>query len=200
MDPTTHLAIMLAAYAIPIMFVYYKYRTAATATTRSISSIITSKEPLITVSENIPTPLLCMASAIQDRHFIAGCMFIMAGFTVLYEYHRQRWSLATIIVLLCGIFGVIFIPEQNHAHYIFAGAAFFAIVGFMVGHTFCGTSIDIHDNLRMLLYIQIMFMVITVIGVIQDTAIFAIEALFLLNFAIFYLYLHFSTFDCKKLI
>ncbi len=193
MDPTTHLAIMLAAYAIPIMFVYYKYRTASAAATRSISSIITSKEPLITVSENIPTPLLCIASAIQDRHFIAGCMFIMAGFTVLYEYQRQRWSLAAIIILLCGIFGVIFIPEQNHTHYIFAGAAFFAIVGFMVGHTFCGTSIDTHDNLRLLLYIQILFMVITVIGVIQDTAIFAIEALFLLNFAIFYLYLHFST-------
>lgn len=193
MDPTTHLAIMLAAYAIPIMFVYYKYRTASAAATRSISSIITSKEPLITVSENIPTPLLCIASAIQDRHFIAGCMFIMAGFTVLYEYQRQRWSLAAIIVLLCGIFGVIFIPEQNHAHYIFAGAAFFAIVGFMIGHTFCATSIETHDNLRMLLYAQILFMVITVIGVIQDTAIFAIEALFLLNFAIFYLYLHFST-------
>lgn len=193
MDPTTHLAIMLAAYAIPIMFVYYKYRTASAAATRSISSIITSKEPLITVSENIPTPLLCIASAIQDRHFIAGCMFIMAGFTVLYEYQRQRWSLAAIIVLLCGIFGVIFIPEQNHTHYIFAGAAFFAIVGFMIGHTFCATNIETHDNLRMLLYAQILFMVITVIGVIQDTVIFAIEALFLLNFAIFYLYLHFST-------
>jgi len=121
-------------------------------------------------------------------------MFIMAGFTVLYEYQRQRWSLAAIIVLLCGIFGVIFIPEQNHTHYIFAGAAFFAIVGFMIGHTFHHNKIiDTHDNLRMLLYAQILFMVITVIGVIQDTAIFAIEALFLLNFAIFYLYLHFST-------
>jgi len=118
-------------------------------------------------------------------------MLIMAGFTILYEYQRQRWSLATIIVLLCGIFGVIFIPEQNHTHYIFAAAAFFAIIGFMIGHTFHHKSNDIHDNLRMLLYAQFLFMVITVIGVIQDIAIFAIEALFLLNFAIFYLYLHF---------
>lgn len=197
MDPTFHLAIMLAAYAIPIMFVYYKYCT-ADAATRSISSIITSKESFLTFSENIPTPFLCIATAIQDRHFIAGCMFIMAGFTVLYEYQRQRWSLAAIIVLLGGIFGVIFIPEQNHTHYIFAGAAFFAIIGFMFGHTFHHKSIDIHDNLRMLLYAQILFMVITVIGVIQDTAIFAIEALFLLNFAIFYLYLHFSTIQLSK--
>jgi len=192
MDPTIHLAIMLATYAIPIMFVYYKYHT-ADAATRSISSIITSKEPFLTFSEIIPTPLLCIATAIQERHFIAGCMFIMAGFTVLYEYQRQRWSLAAIVVLLCGIFGVIFIPEKNHVHYIFAAAAFFAIIGFMAGHTFHHKSIDIHDNLRMLLYVQILFMVITVIGVIHDTAIFAIEVLFLFNFAIFYLYLHFST-------
>jgi hypothetical protein len=121
-------------------------------------------------------------------------MLIMAGFTVLYEYQRQPWSLAAIIVLLCGIFGVIFIPEQNHTHYIFAAAAFFAIIGFMCGHTFNQTSTHhIHDNLRMLLYAQFLFTLVTIIGVIQDTAIFAAEALFLLNFAIFYLYLHFST-------
>ena len=120
-------------------------------------------------------------------------MLFMTAFTVLYEYQRQRWSLAAIIVLLCGIFGVIFIPEKkSHTHYIFAAAALFAIVGFMVGHSFCDTSIDIHDNLRMLLYVQILFMVITVIGVIQDAPIFAIEALFLLNFAIFYVYLHYT--------
>ena len=58
MPPTTLLALMLATYAIPIVFVYYKYSTAATAATdpRSISSIITSKEPFITFSENAPTP------------------------------------------------------------------------------------------------------------------------------------------------
>jgi VanZ family protein len=192
---------MLASYIIPIAFVYYKYNAQAQAQdtgTRSISSIITSTEPFLSF---IPRSSLSATAALsplptyvfQTRHFIALCMLTMAGFTVLYEYQRQRWSLITIIVLLCGIFGVIFIPEQNHTHYIFAAAAFFAIVGFMIGHTFCATSIDIHDNLRLLLYAQIMFMVITVIGVIQDTAIFAIEALFLLNFAVFYVYLHFST-------
>ncbi len=87
---------------------------------------------------------------------------------------------------------MIFIPEKNHTHYIFAAAAFFAIVGFMFGHTFCATSIDIHDNLRMLLYVQFVFMVITVMGVIQDAPIFAFEALFLINFAIFYVYLHYT--------
>lgn len=196
MNSTFVLGCMLTAYIFPIAFVYYKYKAQAQETgTRSISSIITSTEPFIffapdtsSATATAPPPVF------QTRHFIALCMLIMAGFTVLYEYQRQRWSLATIIVLLCGIFGVIFIPEQNHTHYIFAAAAFFAIIGFMCGHTFNQTSTHhIHDNLRMLLYAQFLFTLVTIIGVIQDTAIFAIETLFLLNFAIFYLYLHFST-------
>lgn len=201
MDPTIILLIMLVTYAIPIGFVYYKYRSYPA--THSISSIITSTEPFLSFIPFYSTSMDTASSFVfQIRHFIALCMLIMAGFTILYEAHRQshRWSIAAIIVLLGGIFGVIFIPEQNHTHYIFAGAAFFAIIGFMFGHTFCGSGgkSATHDNLRMLLYAQILFMVITVIGVIQETAIFAIEALFLLNFAIFYLYLHFSTIQLSK--
>jgi hypothetical protein len=193
MNPTMILIFMLLAYFAPVAFVYYKYNTAtATATaTRSISSIITSKQPFF----NDIAPVL------QTRHFIALCMLIMTGFTILYEYQRCiehtsspiYWSLVSVIVILIGIFGVIFIPEQNPTHYVFAGAVFFAIVGFMTGHTFCAST-DIHDILRILLYAQILFMVITIIGVIQDTPIFAFEALFLANFAVFYLYLHYHTF------
>ena len=190
MPPTTLLALMLATYAIPIAFVYYKYSTATDATAaRSISSIITSKEPFITFSENAPPP------PFQTRHFIAACMLLMAVFTLAYEYQRcvtqnTRWSLFAIIALLIGIFGVIFIPEHDSTHYIFAATAFFAIVGFMVGHTYYGTADTAADTLRILLYAQFLFMVVTVIGVIQDAPIFATEVLFLLNFAIFYLYLH----------
>jgi hypothetical protein len=195
MDQNTLLTLMLIAYIAPVAFVYYKYNTAATATaTRSISSIITSQEPFF--SE--------VAPLFQTRYFIAVCMLIMTGFTLFYEYHRCvdymnscMWSLASIAVLLVGIFGVIFIPEQNPVHYIFAATAFFAITGFMIGHTFCAsiaTVADIHDILRILLYAQILFMVVTMIGVLQDAAIFTIEALFLANFAIFYLYLHYHTF------
>jgi len=191
MNPTILLTLMIAAYIAPVAFVYYKYTTATTA--RSISSIITSQEPFF----NNIAPLF------QTRYFIAGFMLIMTGFTVMYEYQRCIkhvssqiwWSLTSIAVLLIGIFGVIFIPEYNPVHYIFAAAAFFAIVGFMTGHTFCASiAADINDILRILLYAQILFMVVTVIGVLQDAAIFTIEALFLLNFAVFYLYLHYHTF------
>ena len=123
-------------------------------------------------------------------------MFIMACFTILYEIQRNLWSLALIIALLIGIFGVIYIPETSPVHYIFAGTAFIAILGFMTAHTVCqGDTAAAHDNLRILLYAQFLFMIITVIGVIHDTPIFMFEALFLVNFAVFYLYLHSISFD-----
>jgi len=186
---------MLLAYLAPVTYVYYKYKY-NTGAPKSISSIITCEEPFFLLEEI--TPLF------QTRHFIAACMLIMTGFTMLYEYQRcvqrmnsQMWSLASIAVLLVGIFGVIFIPEHNNIHYVFAAAAFFAITWFMIGHTFCASiSADagIRDILLTMLYAQILFMIVTIIGVLQDAAIFSVQALFLANFAVFYIYLHYHTF------
>ena len=200
------LAFMLASYIVPIAYVYYKYTGSdreESSTPRSISSIITSHEALFTIHDSIM--LGWAASVFQTRHFIAACMFVMAIFTVLYEHQRcemymnsARWSLFAIVILLLGIFGVIYIPETNPVHYIFAAAAFFAIIGFMTWHTYYESSSGpdpIGDILRILLYAQILFMVITVIGVLQDAPIFAVEALFLMNFAVFYVYLHFNCFS-----
>lgn len=121
-------------------------------------------------------------------------MMLMACFTILYEYQRcehhlnsQWWSLAAITILLIGIFGVIFIPEDNPVHYVFGGAVFFAMLGFMVGHTAAAAA----ATLRLILYAQILFMILTVIGLFQGAPIFIAEALFILNFAVFYVYLHF---------
>jgi hypothetical protein len=194
MDLNTLLGLMLASYIAPIGFVYYKYKAAASCA-RSISSIITSCEPLFSCENNTgggggsDTQQQQRPALLQERHFIAACMFIMAVFTILYEIRRNLWSLALIIAVLIGIFGVIYIPETNPVHYIFAGTVFVAMIGFMIGHTLyavCG----VHDNLRILLYAQILFMVVTIIGVLDETPIFAVEALFILNFAVFYLYLH----------
>lgn len=205
------LMLMLVSYIIPIAYVYYSYAVSETesSTPRSISSIITSQDPLFTINDSIM--LGWAASVFQTRHFIAACMFVMAIFTVLYEHQRcemylnsARWSLSAIFVLLLGIFGVIYVPETNPVHYIFAAAAFFAIIGFMAWHT-CWHDLHlsdnlrlsdpISDNLRLLLYAQFLFMVVTVIGVLQDAPIFAVEALFLMNFAVFYLYIHFNCFS-----
>jgi len=192
MSPDILLFLMFAAYAIPIAFVYSKYQNSAT---RSISSIITSQEPFISIAENNAHPPIFYA--IQTKHFLAACMMVMACFTILYEYQRcelhlnsQWWSLAAIIVLLIGIFGVIYIPEDNKIHYVFGGAVFFAMLGFMVGHTIAATAAAA-ATLRIVLYAQILFMILTVIGLFQGAPIFIAEALFILNFAVFYVYLHF---------
>ena len=201
------LMLMWVSYIIPIAYVYYSYTVSETesSTPRSISSIITSQEPLFTINDS--KMLGWAASVFQTRHFIAACMFVMAIFTVLYEHQRcemylnsARWSLSAIIVLLLGIFGVIYVPETNPVHYIFAAAAFFAIIGFMSWHTWwhdlrISDNRRLSDDLRLLLYAQFMFMVVTIIGVLQDAPIFAVEALFLMNFAVFYLYLHFNCFS-----
>ena len=200
MDNNTLLISMMASYLAPVVYVYYKYSTAASgAGTRSISSIITSQEPVFATTA-------ATTDVFQTRHFIAACMFIMACFTIVYEYQRcvtgqTWWSLSSILALLIGIFGVIYIPETSPVHYLFAGTAFIAILGFMTAHTVCQGDIaaaaaaTAHDNLRILLYAQFLFMIITVIGVIHDTHIFMFEALFLVNFAVFYLYLHSISFD-----
>jgi hypothetical protein len=197
MNQNTLLALMLLSYFAPIIYIYYISSSSSGAGTRSISSIITSKEPLFTTAAATATAA-SYADVFQTRHFIAASMFLMAIFTLLYEYQRclksRIWSLAFIVVILLGIFGVIYIPEDDPKHYIFAAAVFFAIIGFMVGHTYygCGAADDatISDNLRIILYAQFLFMVVTVIGVLQDAPIFAVEVLFLMNFAVFYLYIH----------
>lgn len=202
MTPNTLLSLMIISYFAPIVYIYY-VSSGIGSSTRSISSIITSKEPLFNQNDtSISLPMLMCV--FQTRHFIAACMLLMAIFTILYEYQRclksRIWSLVTIIIILVGIFGVIFIPEDDPIHYIFAAAVFFAIIGFMVGHTnYTTTSAsDDADNLRIILYAQFLFMVVTVIGVLQDTPIFMIEVLFLMNFAIFYLYIHFVHTCCSS--
>jgi len=189
------LALMLSFYIIPIAYVYYKYNNNNNNESKSISSILTSQDPVLLT--------------IQTRHFIAACMFIMAVFTIIYEFQRcvkhmksSWWSLSSIVLILIGIFGVIYIPETNSIHYIFAGVVFFSIIGFMTGHTIHrdvlhgqdgrhGGQHGHVDNFRILLYTQFLFMVITIIGVIQDAPILTIESIFILNFAVFYLYLHY---------
>ncbi len=195
------LLVMLISYFVPIAFVYYNYNRYGA---KSISSIITSEEPLFILNnEDGGGGIINLFSTnlLQTRHLIAGCMFIMALFTIFYEYRRCKmymnsrlWSLFAIIVLLVGIFGVIYIPETNSLHYLFGGAAFIAIIGFMVGHTYYHYGHSGHTisaNLRIILYIQILFMAITLIYLLQGMHIFTIEALFLANFAVFYLYIHF---------
>lgn len=205
---------MILSYSVPIMYVYYKYCNCGGdgSTVTSVSSIITSNDTVVQFS---PSPALALTS----RHILIGCMSLMTIFTLLYEYHRDYYaataaatdaaathavvcnkhlSILSITIILIGIFGVITVPESNELlHYTFAGAVFFSIVAFMVVHcSECKSTLqfaEYYSNLRILLYIQLLFLTITIIGVVTSAPIFYIEVLFIVNFAVFYLYLHYIT-------
>ena len=207
---------MILSYSVGVMYVYYRYCNCSGdgLIVTSVSSIITSNDPVIQFS---PSPALDLA--LTSRHILIGCMSLMTIFTLLYEYHRDYYaatdaldalaatdgvmcnkhiSILSITVILIGIFGVITVPETNELlHYTFAGAVFFSIIAFMVVHcNECKSSLqfaEYYSNLRILLYIQLLFLTITIIGVVTNVPIFYIEVLFIVNFAVFYLYLHYIT-------
>ena len=119
------------------------------------------------------------------RSIILFFISIMGFFTILYEKKRKNIiSLILISLLLIGIYGVICINETKYIHYLFAAIAFFSIILFMIHHSYLTKS----NVLFKLLYIQLILFIITIINL--KGRIFFSEVAYILNFAIFYLYLH----------
>jgi hypothetical protein len=108
------------------------------------------------------------------------------GFTtILYEIERNdRTSLVIISVILIGIYGLICIDENNSIHYFFAVIVFIFIMFFMIWHL-CEN--DFILWLSLLLEIVLLGFIVCNI----DDNIFYAEIFYILNFAFYYLYLHF---------
>ena len=217
-----YLALMILSYSVPIMYVYYKYCNCGGdgSTVTSVSSIITSDDTVVQFS---PSPALALTSRhiligcmslmtiftlLYEYHRDYYAATDAAATTVITDAAaaatthavvcNKHLSILSITIILIGIFGVITVPESNELlHYTFAGAVFFSIVAFMVVHcSECKSSLqfaEYYSNLRILLYIQLLFLTITIIGVVTSAPIFYIEVLFIVNFAVFYLYLHYIT-------
>lgn len=113
-------------------------------------------------------------------------MIIMGCFTLLYELERNDFmSMLFIVSLLIGIFGVITIYEDKIQHYFFAGLVLISILGFM----FNNCRLINCNLLYLLLYLEIILLLTILINIKKN--IFYSEFFFILNFAIYYLYLHF---------
>jgi hypothetical protein len=111
-------------------------------------------------------------------------------FTILYEIERKDdISLLIIIFLLIGIYGVIFIKEENNIHYVFAAIVFLAIISFMVKHFLCNKKKG-NDILFILLLLQSMLFIITLSNL--NNNIFFLEVFYIITFAVFYIVLHFT--------
>jgi len=155
------LFLMILFYLTPIFYVYYYYNA-----NNSVSSII--------CNENCKYIIL----------FFMVCMGIA---TICYELKRNDYcSLSIICLLLISIYGLIYINENNSIHYIFAFIVFIAILLFMIWHCYL---LGCNNILLSSLFLEILLLVF--ICMQMNKNIFYGEVLYIVNFAFFYLYLHF---------
>ena len=115
-------------------------------------------------------------------------MIIMGVFTILYELNREKNVIYVIIILLIGIYGVILVKENKKIHYFFASLVFLSINGFMIFHCYHHYC---NDFLNFLLYVQVIFSLLLLFFLIKYNDILFCEAVLIINFAIYYLFLHF---------
>ena len=152
---------MILCYVIPIIFVCYNYNS-----NNSVSSIICDE---------------------NRKHYIFIFMFLMGVGTLLYELERNdKYSQIIICLLLIGIYGVIYINETHTIHYYFAFVVFIVILFFMIRHCYL-TACNV--ILMSSLYLEILTLFLIIIN-INENIIYG-EIIYILNFAFFYLYLHF---------
>lgn len=155
---------MIVCYIVPILIVYIRY-----SSNNSISNIITNK---------------------TCKPYILFFIFLMGTFSLLYEAERNDiYSLCIVGILLFGIYGVIYINEIYFEHFVFASIVFLSILGFM------GRQVYLHTDT--LILFSSFFINICIVGVLLMNLhknIFYPEVVYILNFACFYLYLHFITY------
>jgi len=120
------------------------------------------------------------------KNTILLSMILMGFFTILYEIDRNNnISLFCIITLLICIYGVIYYNEKKKIHYNFALILFCCIILFMINHCY----IEKCTILYFSLIIQIILSIMTIKNIKYN--IFYNEIILIINFAMFYLYLHF---------
>ena len=113
-------------------------------------------------------------------------MGIMGLITIIYELERKdNITLLLILSLLIGIYGVIKTEESCKIHYIFAGIVFLSIFAFMARNCWKNGCFFLY----FLLFLQLLMIISTIININND--IFYQEVIFIVNFAFFYLYLHY---------
>lgn len=161
MNKNVLLMFMLVCYLIPILIVYYNYTS-----NNSVSNIICNN---------------------NCKHYILFFMFLMGIGTIMYELERNDiYCQIIILILLIGIYGLIYINETNTIHYYFAFAVFISILFFMIRQCYLR---DCDILLLSSLFLEILTLIYIIININEN--IFYGEIIYILNFAFFYLYLHF---------
>ena len=157
-----------------------------------IAILVSYNNPIKKVVENYNDNYSISEIITKDeyKYDIAYGFIYMSFFTLVYEYLRNdRISIGIILVLLIGIFGVIFTTEYKHCilcmHTLFAVISFGSIVSFMIYHIKKRKS----NLLNFFLVIQFFILVLFLNNL--KSKIFLYQSLFLLMFSLTYLYLHY---------
>jgi hypothetical protein len=118
--------------------------------------------------------------------YILFFMCLMGFSTILYEFERNDYmSLLIIVILLLSIYGVILFDETYLIHFGFAFFVFISILLFML-RNLCNNIV-----LQLLFFIECFLAIyIILLVIITDKNIFYVEVIYLIIFALFYLYLH----------
>tara|TARA_Y100000816_G_C25842571_1_gene440279 strand:+ start:78 stop:596 length:519 start_codon:yes stop_codon:yes gene_type:complete len=160
-----------------------------------IAIIVSYNTPIKKVVENYNDSYSISEIITKDdyKYDIAYGFMYMSFFTLLYEYLRNdRNSIGIILLLLIGIFGVIFTTEYKYCifcmHSLFATISFGSIVSYMIYHIKKRKS----NLLNFFLAIQFLILVLCLYNL--KSKIFFYESLFLLIFSLTYLYLHYLDF------
>lgn len=157
------LLFMLICYLLPIFYVYVYYDS-----NTSISNIICNE---------------------KLKYYILFFMWLMGIGTILYELERKDiYSQIFMYLLLIGIYVLIYVNENNIIHYVFAFLSFIVILFFMLRHCYLKDC-----NIILLSSLLLEFLILLYIVKNINKNIFYSEILYLLNFAFYYLYLHFIT-------
>ena len=112
-------------------------------------------------------------------------MIAMGTITLMYEGLRyDRFSLITMFFLVLGIYGVLYYDHTQSVHYVYCFVVFISILCFMIHH--CCKTDDV------ILYVSLGLQLLLCIVIFFETNIIHSEVYLLMNFAFFYIYLHFS--------
>jgi hypothetical protein len=163
------LLFMIFCYMIPIYYVYYYYNK-----NYSVSSIICNE---------------------KCKHIILFFMILMGIGTFLYEVERNdTLSILFISILLINIYLLILTNEKNMLHYVFAFFIFATILFFMIRHCYLRKCNNI---LLLSLLLEIVLLVAMIVNIQGN--IYYYEISYILNFAFYYLYLHYHLYHLYHL-
>ena len=114
-------------------------------------------------------------------------MLFMGIGSLLFELERNdNYSIILICLIFIGIYGLVCINETSIIHSMFTFLVFTSILCFMIRHCYLK---KYNITLLFSLFLELLMMIFIIIN--MNNNIFYSEIIYILNFAFYYLHLHF---------